>query len=73
MADADITSKAGAIPHQNLLLLPILHGRLECAALVRQVFEVQQPDAVAVELPVTLEAAVLAGRDAAAAFVRGLL
>ncbi len=59
MADADVTSKAGAIPHQNLLLLPILHGRLECAALVRQVFEVQQPDAVAVELPVTLKAAVL--------------
>jgi hypothetical protein len=58
MPSTNGTSGALAIPHQNLLLLPILHGRLECAALVRQIFETQQPDAVAVELPVTLEAAV---------------
>ncbi len=48
-----------ALSHQNLLLLPILHGRLECAALVRQAFLVQPPDAIAVELPPTLETAVL--------------
>ena len=59
MAGANVTSKAVAIPHQNFLLLPILHGRLECAALVRQAFEVQKPDAIAVELPTTLQAAVL--------------
>jgi hypothetical protein len=53
------TSRAVAIPCDNLLLLPILHGRLECAALVRQAFEMQQPDALAVELPATLETAVL--------------
>lgn len=47
------------LPYQNLLLLPILHGRLECAGLVRQAFELHQPDAVAVELPSTLKAAVL--------------
>jgi len=43
------------LPYQNLLLLPILHGRLECAGLVRQAFELHQPDAVAVELPSTLK------------------
>jgi hypothetical protein len=59
MAGADITAKAVAIPHQNFLLLPILHGRLECAALVRLAFEVQKPDAIAVELPTTLKGAVL--------------
>jgi len=48
-----------AIPHGHLLLLPILHGRLECARLVRQAFADHRPDAVAVELPPTLQAAVL--------------
>lgn len=47
------------IEQQNLLLLPILHGRLECAALVRQAFVDYQPGAVAVELPPTLKAGVL--------------
>lgn len=46
------------IPHRHLLLLPILHGRLECALLVRQAWEDYQPDAIAVELSVTLQAAV---------------
>jgi hypothetical protein len=59
MAAAEPTSTPVALPHHNLLLLPILHGRLECADLVRQAFMVQPPDAVAVELPPTLEAAVL--------------
>ena len=59
MSDADVTSRPVALAHENLLLLPILHGRLECAALVRQAFEIQQPDAIAIELPATLEAAVL--------------
>ncbi len=36
----------------------MLHGRLECAALVRQAFACHQPDAVAVELPATLQTAV---------------
>ncbi len=48
-----------AISRGHLLLLPILHGRLECAVLVRQAFQHCQPDAVAVELPPTLRAAVL--------------
>ncbi len=59
MAAAVPTLKPVALPHQHLLLLPILHGRLECAALVRQAFLVHQPDAIAIELPATLEAAVL--------------
>ncbi|MGQ9920484.1 MAG: hypothetical protein ACUVRZ_04050 [Desulfobacca sp.] len=54
-----ITPSTVAIPHGRLLLLPILHGRLECALLVRQAFAHHRPDAVAVELPPTLEAAVL--------------
>jgi hypothetical protein len=59
MAAAEPTSTPVALPHHNLMLLPILHGRLECADLVRQAFMVQPPDVVAVELPPTLEAAVL--------------
>ena len=59
MVGADVTSRPVALTHKNLLLLPILHGRLECTVLVRQAFEIQQPDAIAVELPITLEAAVL--------------
>lgn len=48
-----------AIPYHNLALLPILHGRLECAVLVRLAFFQHQPQALAVELPPTLQAAVL--------------
>ena len=73
MAAAEPTSTPVALPHHNLLLLPILHGRLECADLVRQAFMVQPPDAVAVELPPTLEAAVLQAVTAAATPVRGAL
>jgi len=48
-----------AIPHGRIHLLPILHGRMECAIWVRRAFACLQPDAVAVELPATLQAAVL--------------
>ncbi|MFZ4855400.1 MAG: hypothetical protein ACOYL3_03305 [Desulfuromonadaceae bacterium] len=37
--------------------LPILHYRMECAQLVRMAFHLLRPDAVAIELPATLEAA----------------
>ncbi|MDD2733145.1 MAG: hypothetical protein PHF56_04325 [Desulfuromonadaceae bacterium] len=37
--------------------LPILHYRMECAQLVRMSFQQLRPDAVAIELPATLEAA----------------
>ncbi|RLA89331.1 MAG: hypothetical protein DRG58_05400 [Deltaproteobacteria bacterium] len=47
------------IPYQDLALVPILHGRLECALLVRQAFAQYQPQALAVELPPTVQAAVL--------------
>jgi hypothetical protein len=36
--------------------LPILHYRMECAHLVRTAFQQLRPDAVAIELPATLEA-----------------
>ena len=39
--------------------LPILHYRMECAQLVRMAFHHLRPDAVAIELPATLEAAFL--------------
>ena len=39
--------------------LPILHYRMEFASLVRAAFEKVQPDCIAVELPPTLEEAVL--------------
>lgn len=58
MAAAKPNVKPVALPLNNFLLLPILHGRLDCAALVRQAFEVHKPDAVAVELPATLKTAV---------------
>jgi hypothetical protein len=59
MAAGELSVLPVALTHQNLLLLPILHGRLECAALVRQAVELQEPEAIAVELPGTLETAVL--------------
>ena len=37
--------------------VPILHYRMECAQLVRMAFHQLRPDAVAIELPATLEAA----------------
>ena len=39
--------------------LPVLHNRMECAQLVRMACGYVQPDAVAIELPATLEAAFL--------------
>ncbi|MFP3868458.1 MAG: DUF5682 family protein [Desulfobacteraceae bacterium] len=47
------------IPYQHLALVPVLHGCLECALLVRQAFDQYQPQAVAVELPPTVQDAVL--------------
>ena len=41
--------------------LPILHYRMEFAALVRLAFETVRPDCIALELPPTLEGAVLRG------------
>lgn len=40
----------------NICGLPILHYRLEFAQLVRMAFRQQRPDAVAIELPATVEA-----------------
>jgi len=45
--------------HQNIRIIPILHNRLEFALEVHKQFLEFQPDAVAVELPPTLEEAVL--------------
>jgi hypothetical protein len=44
-----------------LIVVPVLHGRLEFAVAVRQAFEGTRPDCVAVELPETLSAQVLRG------------
>jgi hypothetical protein len=43
------------IPHGRLLLLPVVHYRMEFACVVRQVIRERRPAAVAVELPQTLE------------------
>ena len=43
--------------------LPVLHERLEFADCVRRAFDVLEPDAVAVELPSSLESAWLRGVD----------
>jgi hypothetical protein len=51
---------AGRAP-QNLITVPVLHGRLEFAVAVRQALLGTQPDCIAVELPETLTAHVLRG------------
>lgn len=43
---------------RNVEIVPVLHGRLECALAVRDALARVDPDAVAVELPATIEAAV---------------
>jgi hypothetical protein len=45
----------------RLITVPVLHGRLEFAAAVRQALEATRPDCVAVELPETLTRHVLRG------------
>jgi hypothetical protein len=50
--------KDNPFQYQNIRFLPILHNRLEFALEVRRQFFEWQPEAVAVELPPTLEEAV---------------
>ncbi len=45
----------------KIALVPILHGRVECCAAVREAFERIQPEAVGVEYPHTLTPHVLRG------------
>ncbi|MDH5751214.1 MAG: hypothetical protein OEZ59_02195 [Deltaproteobacteria bacterium] len=45
----------------TLLAVPSLHGRRRFASLVRQCFFARRPDAIAVELPATLEKTILQG------------
>lgn len=45
----------------KIALVPILHGRVECCAAVREAFERIRPEAVGVELPHTLTPHVLRG------------
>ena len=47
-------SAAPGIQQGRLLLLPVVHYRMEFACLVRQVILERRPAAVAVELPQTL-------------------
>lgn len=59
-----MTRKAAAVPEPGirqgrLLLLPVVHYRMEFASLVRQVILGRRPAVVAVELPQTLEEAFL--------------
>jgi predicted DCC family thiol-disulfide oxidoreductase YuxK len=43
------------VEHEEpLLLVPVVHGRMECAKRVRRALEGARPDAVAVEIPETL-------------------
>ncbi|MBW1953860.1 MAG: hypothetical protein JRI66_12405 [Deltaproteobacteria bacterium] len=59
MSPTEVNHSAPAfIPFQHLALVPVLHGRLECALLVRRAFDQYQPQAVAVELPPTVQTAV---------------
>lgn len=47
------------IKKNNIYFVPVLHYTMELAAIVRQAFEVIQPDCIAVELPQNLEKACL--------------
>ena len=58
MSLAPIDAQLGILRQGDALILPILHHRLEYADLVRRAVAELQPDAIAVELPDTLEAAV---------------
>ena len=60
---ADLFQRYGILQHGGALILPVLHGRLEYADLVRRAVEDLAPDAVAVELPDTLAPAVTAAID----------
>ncbi|MBF0528460.1 MAG: hypothetical protein HQK55_04150 [Deltaproteobacteria bacterium] len=51
------------IQDRNLTFVPMLHGRLEFAAVARRIFHHLKPDAIAVELPPTLTKAVEKGLD----------
>lgn len=53
-------SDLGLLEHDGILVLPVLHHRLEYAELVRRAVRELAPDAVAVELPDTLDAQVRA-------------
>jgi len=46
---------SGIVRLGRLLLLPVVHYRMECAALVRQAIQAARPAVVAVQLPDTLE------------------
>jgi hypothetical protein len=47
----------------GVIFVPVLHGRLELADVVRRVYERVRPDAVAVEFPATLQKPVERGLD----------
>jgi len=50
----DLHRRFGILRHEDVLVLPVLHGKLEYADLVRRAVAELAPDAVAVELPDTL-------------------
>jgi len=54
----DLHPRYGIVPHDNVLVLPVLYGKLEYADLVRRAVDELTPDALAVELPDTLASAI---------------
>ena len=56
----ELHQRYGILRQGDLLILPVLHGKLEYADLVRRAVSELQPDAVAVELPDTLGTAFVA-------------
>ena len=58
------TAKSAHLPYVafgNVYAVPSLHARVRFAGLVRRAFLALRPDALAVELPATLEASIRAG------------
>jgi len=52
---APADAEGGLVRRGRVLVLPVVHYRLECAALVREAILARRPAVVAVELPHTLE------------------
>ena len=51
------------IQQGNIIFAPVLHGRLEFSVVVRRLFKILQPDAVAVEFPATIRKPLEKGLD----------
>jgi len=58
-----IESDKDRILYKNIIFVPVIHGRLEFAGVVRRLFHQLRPEALAVEFPPTIQDALEKGLD----------